>query len=215
MYIPYRLDVASTITPVSNYLIILITVAIFALSGRGMGYPPLFYLDGVNASLFTYVLMHDNWLHLLANMYCLFAFGNLLCSRIGNATYPAVYMALAAGAGLAQVGIGELPTVGATGAVFGVLGLFLYFYPKTRVKCFWIGRGDVGTEIMPAYALVLFVVSIDLLLVFESEIPMAIEGHIGGLFTGILIAWGLDKLNWVKRESQQAQLNELIKGKER
>ncbi|MGQ4516226.1 rhomboid family intramembrane serine protease [Streptomyces sp. DW26H14] len=84
----------------------------------------------------TALFVHGNWLHLLGNMLFLHVFGTMVEERMGRAHFALFYLvagALAMSAyAVANAGSGET-LVGASGAISGVLGAFLFLFPKARV----------------------------------------------------------------------------------
>ncbi|MCX8007955.1 MAG: rhomboid family intramembrane serine protease [Coriobacteriia bacterium] len=88
------------------------------------------------ASVFTSMFLHAGWLHVLGNMLYLWIFGNNVEDRMGTAAFVGFYLAAGAAAALAQVaatGPVDIPVVGASGAVAGVLGAYLVLYPGATV----------------------------------------------------------------------------------
>lgn len=98
------------------------------------------YLDelplGVVAPLFTSLFLHGGWSHLLGNMVFLWIFGDNVEDRLGRALYGLLYLAFGLTATAAHVllsGDSPTPTIGASGAISGVLGAYLVFYPRAQV----------------------------------------------------------------------------------
>jgi membrane associated rhomboid family serine protease len=86
--------------------------------------------------LFTSMFMHGGWWHLISNMLALYIFGDNIEDRLGPFRYVLFYLfsGVAAGAAhLAAYSSSSLPTVGASGAIAGVLGAYLMLYPQARV----------------------------------------------------------------------------------
>ncbi len=86
--------------------------------------------------LFTSMFMHGGWWHLISNMLALYIFGDNIEDRLGHFRYPLFYLfsGLAASAVHLVVYSGSpIPTVGASGAIAGVLGAYLVLYPRARV----------------------------------------------------------------------------------
>ncbi len=87
-------------------------------------------------SLFTSMFMHGGWWHLISNMLALYIFGDNVEDRLGHFRYLLFYLfgGLAAGVAHLVANSGStIPTVGASGAIAGVLGAYLVLYPKARV----------------------------------------------------------------------------------
>lgn len=87
-------------------------------------------------TLFTHQFLHAGWAHLLGNMLFLWIFGDNVEDRLGHLPYLGFYLACGAGAALVQAAItptSTVPMVGASGAIAGVLGAYLVFYPAATV----------------------------------------------------------------------------------
>lgn len=87
-------------------------------------------------TLVTSMFLHGGWFHLISNMWTLYIFGDNVEDRMGSALYLLFYLAAGITAGLAQVFFSpgaQLPTIGASGAIAGVLGAYFVLYPRARV----------------------------------------------------------------------------------
>jgi membrane associated rhomboid family serine protease len=87
-------------------------------------------------TLFTSMFLHGGWFHVISNMWFLYIFGDNVEDRMGSLRYLAFYLASGLVAALAQTLVlpnSQLPTIGASGAIAGVLGAYLLMYPKGRV----------------------------------------------------------------------------------
>src|SRR5262249_41270849 len=86
--------------------------------------------------LFAAIFMHGGWLHIVGNMLFLWIFGNNVEDRMGRVRYLLFYLVCGVIAGLAQLltsTTSGIPTIGASGAIAGVLGAYLVLYPRARV----------------------------------------------------------------------------------
>src|SRR5437660_3408078 len=84
----------------------------------------------------THMFLHGSWMHLIGNMWFLWIFGNNVEDHLGHFKYLVFYLASGLAAAFAQVLLSphsRLPTVGASGAIAGVLGAYFVLYPKARV----------------------------------------------------------------------------------
>jgi membrane associated rhomboid family serine protease len=145
--------------------------------------------------LLTSQFLHGGWLHLLGNLLYLWIFGDNVEDRLGHARFLVFYLVCGVAAGLAQVWAdpsSPVPTVGASGAIAGVLGAYLVSYPKARVLTF------VPIFFLPWLVEVPAVVF--LALWFLTQVAMAVTGlgreltggvawwaHIGGFVAGALL----------------------------
>jgi membrane associated rhomboid family serine protease len=87
-------------------------------------------------TLLTAMFMHADWLHLLGNMLFLWIFGDNVEHRVGHVPYIGFYLLAGVAASFAQILVGTdsvIPTLGASGAIAGVLGAYLVLFPGNRV----------------------------------------------------------------------------------
>src|SRR5688572_4222185 len=90
-------------------------------------------------TLLTSMFMHGGWLHLAGNMLFLWIFGDNVEHRIGHLPYLAFYLVAGVIASFAQILVDTdsvIPTLGASGAISGVLGAYLVMFPTNRVTVF-------------------------------------------------------------------------------
>lgn len=88
------------------------------------------------SGLLTSMFLHGGWMHLAGNMLFLFIFGDNVEDEMGHGRFLAFYLAAGIAAGLAQYAsepLSAVPTVGASGAIAGVMGGYLLLFPKARV----------------------------------------------------------------------------------
>src|SRR6185295_4203448 len=84
----------------------------------------------------TAMFLHGGWLHLIGNMWYLWIFGDNIEDRLGHVTYLLFYLLCGLGAGIVHTFFNAesvLPSVGASGAIAGVLGAYVISYPFARV----------------------------------------------------------------------------------
>jgi len=85
---------------------------------------------------FTSMFLHGGWLHLLGNMLYLYIFGDNVEDALGHVRYLLFYLACGVAASATHLALNldsAVPTVGASGAIAGVLGAYFLLYPKARV----------------------------------------------------------------------------------
>jgi membrane associated rhomboid family serine protease len=103
-------------------------------------------------TLLTSLFMHAGWLHLAGNMLFLWVFGDNVEHRVGHALFLGFYLLVGAIATLAQI-LGDtesvIPTLGASGAISGVLGAYFVMFPTNRVNVFLL-RGVVAVPAIVA-----------------------------------------------------------------
>ncbi|MEJ2485907.1 MAG: rhomboid family intramembrane serine protease [Anaerolineales bacterium] len=87
-------------------------------------------------TIFTSMFMHSGWMHFLSNMWILFIFGDNVEDQMGPFGFLAFYLLSGVAAGLMQLvafPTSTLPTLGASGAIAGVMGAYVVLYPRARV----------------------------------------------------------------------------------
>jgi rhomboid family protein len=87
-------------------------------------------------TLLTAMFLHGGWLHIIGNMLFLWIFGNNVEDRLGRPRFVVYYLVCGLAASLTQFAIdtgSDAPTIGASGAIAGVLGGYLLLYPRARV----------------------------------------------------------------------------------
>ena len=88
-------------------------------------------------TLFTAMFMHAGWIHLGGNMLYLWIFGDNVEDRFGHLTFAVFYLACGLAATFAQLAFSagsNVPNLGASGAIAGVLGAYILLFPKGRVR---------------------------------------------------------------------------------
>lgn len=87
-------------------------------------------------TLLTSMFLHGGWMHLIGNMWFLYIFGDNVEDRYGHARYLMMYLASGIAAAVLHIlstPASPIPTVGASGAIGGVMGAYLFLYPHARV----------------------------------------------------------------------------------
>ena len=145
------------------------------------------------ATLFTSMFLHGGWLHLGGNMLFLWIFGNNVEDLMGRARFLLLYLGSGVAAALAQAladQLGQVPMVGASGAIAGVLGAYLVTYPRANVHVFlWIVI-FFWIVTVPAWILLGFWFVMQLfsgLGTERGEPGVAFWAHVGGFIAGILL----------------------------
>ncbi len=156
-------------------------------------------------TLFTSMFLHSGWLHLAGNMLFLWIFGDNVEYRLGRLGYLAGYLATGAAATLffsLFVPGSQIPLVGASGAISGVLGCYFLWFPRNKVKTFvFLFPILMNTFYLPARFVLGFFLVIDNLVPFlingGQGVGVAHGAHIGGFGAGLALAFGADL--WLTR----------------
>jgi membrane associated rhomboid family serine protease len=143
--------------------------------------------------LFTHLFVHADIFHLIGNMIFLFCFGNAVNAKLGQGVFLGAYFLFGAVAGLAWLLLGSgAPLVGASGAIMGIVGIFLVLFPRNDVNIFyWFGGAFAGSFRLAAIWLILFYLLCDLLGTAFNAGGVAYICHLTGALGGIGLAIGL------------------------
>jgi membrane associated rhomboid family serine protease len=145
------------------------------------------------ATLFTSMFLHGGLLHLGGNMLFLWIFGNNIEDLLGRGRFLLLYLASGAAAALAQAladPMSQVPMVGASGAVAGVLGAYLITYPRANVHVFMWIIIFFWIVTVPAWIMLGFWFVMQLfsgLGTERGEPGVAFWAHVGGFIAGILL----------------------------
>jgi rhomboid family protein len=88
------------------------------------------------ATLVTSMFLHASWSHVIGNMWYLWIFGDNVEDRVGHGRFIVFYLLCGIAASLGQIAMdpgSQLPTIGASGAIAGVMGAYFVLYPQSRV----------------------------------------------------------------------------------
>src|SRR6202011_149280 len=156
---------------------------------------PKYPLAGIVISFFTAMFLHAGWMHVLGNMWFLYIFGDNIEDYLGHFRYLVFYVLCGLIAMATQVAVypnSNLPTVGASGAIAGVLGAYFILYPRARVlPWFFVFVFYVPAWVMLGYWFVLqFMAGAVTLSVAEAGRDVggvAVWAHVGGFVAGLVM----------------------------
>jgi membrane associated rhomboid family serine protease len=241
MFLPFAVDVPMARVPIANW--VLIGVTCFVSGAVLCGWrptadasntdddldrivqravneaeaPPPFVLRGDEYwcwRLFSHVLVHANWLHLLGNMFFLFIFGNAVNAKLGHIPYVALYFLLGAIGGIAWFlfGRGEY-ALGASGAIMGIEGLFLVFYPRNTVRAlFEFGWAVIPDVEIASVWVILSYVAWDVCGIVFGLGGVAFASHLAGALAGIIVGVGLLLAGAIRTPVYEENLLQVIGG---
>ena len=145
-------------------------------------------------TIFSSMFMHGGWMHLFGNMLYLWIFGDNVEDNFGHLKFLIFYLLYGVAATVSQVAFNSnsnVPNLGASGAIAGVLGAYILLFPKGQVRVM-MGRGIVN---MPAFV----VLGLWILLQFVNGIGsiantaetggVAYMAHLGGFIAGIILTF--------------------------
>ena len=148
------------------------------------------------SNVVTSMFLHGSWMHLLGNMWFLWLFGNNIEDSTTRPRFLAFYLLTGLAAALGQVlanPSSEIPMVGASGAISGVMGAYLILFPRVRVFTL-IPLGFILTTIaLPAWGMLIywaflqFAGGVTSIVADEGGGGVAFWAHVGGFVAGIVL----------------------------
>lgn len=211
---PYKDDNPTELTPFFTVGLIIANVAVWVLvqgmganlrstacayglipvelTGRAIVGPYGCELGGLTwATTFTSMFMHGSWLHLVANMMFMWVFGNNIEDSMGHIRFLVFYVLCGLAAAAAHVGLNPdsgVPTVGASGAISGILGAYILLYPQVRVHVFF---PPLWILPMRAYVVLGYWIVIQVLMGIAERGQrgggVAVWAHVGGFVAGLIL----------------------------
>lgn len=192
------------IVPLVTYALIVLNVLFFLVEMSGgdafimqWAFVPSRFLANPIAdfpTLFTSMFMHAGWLHLGGNMLYLWIFGDNVEDRFGHASFLIFYLLCGLGATFAQLAFSlgsNVPNLGASGAIAGVLGSYILLFPQGRIRVLQGQR----VILMPALIVIGFWIVLQLFSGIGSIAQTADTGgvaymaHIGGFIAGFVLTF--------------------------
>jgi membrane associated rhomboid family serine protease len=213
--IPLRDHIATSRTPYVTFAIIGACVLVFlwqlSLDGRA-GQEAVFALGAIPAvilgdarlpadiamvpplaTVFTSMFMHGGWMHLLGNMLYMWIFADNVEDSMGHARFVAFYLLCGIAAVLAQAlpdPASQVPMIGASGAISGVLGAYLLLYPRARVLVMIPLGFIIKTHYLPAAAVLGFYFVFQVVMTAMTPAGgsgVAFAAHLGGFAAGVAL----------------------------
>jgi membrane associated rhomboid family serine protease len=156
---------------------------------------PKYPLGAIVIPFFTSMFLHAGWMHVLGNMWFLYIFGDNIEDYLGHFQYLVFYILCGLFAMSTQVAIyphSNLPTVGASGAIAGVLGAYFILYPRARVLTwFFVFVFYIPAWLTLGYWFVLqFLAGAVTLSVAQTGKDVggvAVWAHVGGFVSGLVM----------------------------
>jgi len=154
-----------------------------------------FFPGGGYSTIVSSMFLHGGWMHLIGNMMYLWIFGNNVEDSMGHWRFLFFYLLtgiVAASAHILMQPSSTIPTIGASGAVSGILGAYLILYPRARIKSL-LPLGIFFTVVhLPAWFFLIFWIAWQI--ISQTFVPIgpdaggvAYAAHIGGFVAGVLL----------------------------
>ena len=213
--IPFKDENPSKTIPIINVLLILANISVFIYQNFFVwgGAVPLFSRLGcvpyefthfvdidppamipVPLTLLTAMFMHGGWIHLLSNMLFLWIFGDNIEDKLGHFRYLSFYILWGVAGSFFHIFTNlnsRIPTIGASGAIAGVMGAYMFLFPKARIRTLLVFVIFVQVINIPAVIMIGYWILIQVLSGLaefgsQSKSGIAWFAHIGGFVTGFI-----------------------------
>ncbi|HEX6802825.1 MAG TPA: rhomboid family intramembrane serine protease [Terriglobales bacterium] len=219
MFFPIRDDQPRFSTPFVNYFLIGLNVAVFffelAVAAQGrralnglmfqFGVVPVHFERALAGSahytlgaalimIFTSMFLHAGWSHIFFNMWGLWIFGDNVEDYVGHFTYLIFYLVCGSMAALTQIALNlnsNIPTVGASGAIAGVMGAYLVLFPRAKV---WTWVVFIFFWWLPAWIPLIiwflaqfFAGAASIADTRQTTGGIAVWAHVGGFLAGMIL----------------------------
>ncbi|MBB4634897.1 rhomboid family intramembrane serine protease [Longimicrobium terrae] len=164
-------------------------------------------------AIFTSIFMHGSWMHLIGNMLFLWVFGNNIEDSMGHFRFLVFYLVCGVAAALAQIFFApasQIPMVGASGAISGIMGAYILLYPRARVRTY---LPPIFVFHLRAFWFLLYWFVMQLLSGFlslgmtEDEGGVAVWAHVGGFVAGLLLIRVFDRPRLVQAKRDGVHLS--------
>jgi|SRR5712671_6380968 len=145
-------------------------------------------------TLVTSMFLHASWSHILGNMWYLWIFGDNVEDRCGHGRFVAFYLLCGIAAALGQVAMNSssmLPTIGASGAIAGVMGAYFILYPQSRVltliPIFWFEVVEVPAIVLLGFWFLMQLFNAGAVAALTSGTGggVAFAAHVAGFLVGM------------------------------
>jgi membrane associated rhomboid family serine protease len=166
-----------------------------ALSGRH------YTLEQALLPFFTCMFLHGGFLHIIGNMLFLWVFGGNVEDRLGHAPYLVFYIVCGIASGISEVAFSwgsHVPSIGASGAISGVLGAYMVFFPRSRILTLiplfiiWFTVRIPALIFIGLWFLAQFLSGVGSLGAVNSG-GIAWWAHVGGFLVGLLWAFAMGR----------------------
>lgn len=165
---------------------------------RGLAH---FTLEGLFVPIFASLFLHGGWLHLLSNMLFLFVFGRSVEDRFGHFKFLQIYFLSGLGAALFHIFMNAgsiVPTIGASGAIAGILGAYFACFPRARITTliyllFFFWQIEVPALLLLGYWFLFQFLTGYQMLAIQTATGGGVAwwAHVGGFVIGVILAMSI------------------------
>lgn len=228
--LPYRVDVPFNYRPVVNWIVVALVIIVFSLQinefvtaindqtsfdeFKENSITVQYALKGLSIKgFFGYMWLHGGPLHFIGNLIFLWLFGNAVCSKIGNLYYLPVYICLGLIAGFTHLLFSDQPAIGASGAINGLVGMYLVFFPENSISCFFwflFVFWRLFWFSLRSFWMILLWFAFDILGAMRGGRGVAYFAHIGGFAAGVGLAILMLRTKMIVMEKDETSILELL-----
>jgi membrane associated rhomboid family serine protease len=213
----YQIRIGPRITPIVKYLVIANAV-VFLWTGLAgfMGGSEIIRIFGLTPSLVTrnlylwqlvtYLFLHGGFFHILINMFFLWMFGAELENRWGSRQFLKYYFITGIGAGIVSIlaePFSNIPTIGASGAVYGILLAYGMIFPERYVYVYFLFPVKVK-YLVGFLAVLAFLATLS-----SPGSTVAHIAHLGGMLVGFLYLKGWLTLSLIRKQYHEWRMRRL------
>lgn len=202
--------------PWMTWLLVAVNTGLFVSKGLDPHYPQLVEQWGfvpahpTLQTALSSMFLHADWMHLAGNMWFLFVFGDNVELRLGPLTYLACYLLAGLGGDASHYAFfphSPVPSIGASGAIFGIMGMYFYLFPFNRVKFLYFFFILIGTFRLAAVWAIGYFFLVESLYGYVSsqkhiETGVGHLAHAGGFLAGLVLANALCAFGVVKDDGR-------------
>jgi membrane associated rhomboid family serine protease len=204
---------------IGNFFIFILTV-IFPEVIYNLGFRPIYITLEYSPqiyTLFTSMFIHSGFAHIFGNMLVFFFIGMAFEQRVGWKKFLLIYLITGVCGTLTHtfINLGStIPLVGASGAIFGIMGAFASSYPRDEVVMpIPLGIIMVFRRVKVIYAVLIFAAIETIIVILDVQDTTAHFAHLGGLVSGVIIANVLikRKIDYVEDKSNYSNVYRMPK----
>ncbi len=207
MFFPIKDENPTERKPVLTIILIVMNVGIFLFTYFSGSYDQFIMEYGMIPqeianniglqTIFTSMFLHGGFLHVFGNMWFLWIFGDNIEDFFGRGKFLIIYFGGGLAASLAHVYFNPsstVPTIGASGAVAGILGAYVVKYPRAKVSTllfffFFITIRKIPSVLFLGIWILLQILSATYTTVAQVPVSVAYWAHIGGFVAGMILSW--------------------------
>jgi membrane associated rhomboid family serine protease len=161
--------------------------------------------------LFGHMWLHGGLMHIIGNLIFLWLFGNAVCSKIGNLFYLPIYVILGMVAAISHLlFFSDIPILGASGAINGIVGMYLVFFPENSISCFFFLLFRPIWFTVRSFWMILLWFAFDILGAMSGSGGVAYLAHIGGFVAGVALAIIMLRTKMIVMERDETSILKLL-----